>query len=104
MLVGRLTSKPEMVNTDSGKAYTKICLAVPRNYKNEEGSYDTDFLYCILWGSVAEAATEYCNKEDLIGVKGRVQSNTYEVDGEKKYSMDIVAEKVTYLSSKKDNG
>ena len=61
---------------------------------------DTDFVDCRLFGGIAQNTAEYCKKGDLIGVKGRVQSDSYEKDGETKYSTDIVAEKITFLSSK----
>ena len=66
-----------------------------------DGTYDTDFIRCTLWAGIAENTCEYCKKGDVIGVKGRIQTNSYEVDGEKKYSMDVIAEKVSFLSSKK---
>jgi single-strand DNA-binding protein len=78
VLVGRLTNNPEIVNMDNGKAYTKICLAVKRTYKNINGEYDTDFIYCTLWQGIAENTCNYCKKGDVIGVKGHVQSNNYE--------------------------
>ena len=69
--------------------------------KNSNGEYDTDFISCVLWQGVAESTVEYCKKGDIIGVKGRIQTSNYEKDGEKVYSTDIIAEKVTFLSSKK---
>ena len=55
------------------------------------------------WNNIAQNTAEYCQKGDIVGVKGRVQSSSYEKDGEKKFSVDIVAEKVTFLSSKSKN-
>lgn len=104
IIVGRLVKEPELKELEDGKKVSNITLAVPRSYKNAEGEYDTDFLDCTLWGSVAENTAEYCRKGDMIGVKGSFQSDSYEVDGETKYKTNIVAEKVTFLSSKsKDN-
>lgn len=74
ILVGLLVKTPEVVTTESGKNMSYIILAIPRSYKNENGEYDTDFLDCILWNSVAENTSEYCKQGDVIGVKGRVQS------------------------------
>ena len=66
-----------------------------------EGGYDTDFVDCVLFDSVAENTKEYCEKGDIVGVKGRVQSRSVEKDGKTEYLMEIIAEKVTFLSSKK---
>ena len=84
ILVGRLVKSPELQLTETGRKMSLITLAVPRSYKNINGEYDTDFLDCTLWSGVAESATEYCNKGDLIGVKGRVQTRITETEDEKK--------------------
>ena len=76
-------------------------MAVPRSYKNINGEYDTDFIDCTLWSGIAESTTEYCKKGDLLGVRGRVQTRVFEKDDEKKFQTEVVAEKVTFLSSKK---
>ena len=102
VIAGRLVSNPEIVTTDNGKKRTYITVAVPRSYKNVDGTYDTDFIKCTLWNGIAENTCEYCKKGDIVGIKGRIQSSSYERDGEKIYSMDIIAEKVSFLSSKKE--
>ena len=103
VIVGRLTKDPELNQTESGKKVTNITLAVPRSYKNTSGEYDTDFISCVLWQGIAENTTEYCKKGDLVGVKGRIQSRNYEDEYElPRTSMEVIAEKVTFLSSKKD--
>jgi len=100
VLVGRLTRDPEVNKTDSNKNYSHITLAVPRSFKNMNGEYETDFVDCILWDSVAKSTSEYCHKGDIVGVKGRIQSDVKEQeDGSKKYYMNIIAERVTFLSS-----
>ena len=100
VIVGRLVEDPEVKELENGKKVANITLAVPRSYRNEDGDYDTDFLNCTLWSEIAENTAEYCKKGDLLGVKGRIQSRVIE-DGENKNTvMDIVAEKVTFLSSK----
>ena len=101
VIAGRLVGDPEIISTENNKKRTYITVAVPRSYKNLEGKYDTDFIRCTLWNGIAESTCEYCKKGDIIGVKGRIQTSSYEKDGEKKYSMDVIAEKVSFLSSKK---
>lgn len=102
VIVGRLTRDPELRSTEGGKKVTNITLAIPRSYKNSEGVYETDFVDCVLWTGIAENTTEYCKKGDILGVKGRVQTRTYEnAEKEKRYVTEVVAEKVTFLSSNK---
>ena len=100
ILVGRLTRDVQLKKTDNGKKVAVISLASPRSFKNMDGLYDTDFVDCILWDQVASNTSEYCHKGDILGVKGRVQSRIYEEEDKKKYRLEVVAEKVTFLSSK----
>ena len=104
VIVGRLVDKPKVEKLENeGGSRSQITLAVPRSYKNADGEYDTDFVDCTLWNGVAENTAEYCEKGDLIGVKGRIQTSTYETEsGEKRKSTQVVAEKITFLSSKKE--
>lgn len=102
VVIGRLVRDPELRKTENGKNVTNITLAVPRSYKNPNGEYDTDFIDCVLWSTVAESTTEYCKKGDLLGVKGRIQTRKIETEDEKtKQVTEVVAEKVTFLSSRK---
>ena len=101
VIVGRLVRDPELYETENGNKVTNITLAVPRSYKNMDGEYDTDFINCTLWKGIAENAAEYCHKGDLLGIKGRLQSKTVEEEEKNRTVMELVAEKVTYLSSKK---
>lgn len=111
VLVGRLVKTPELKVTETGKKISRITLAVPRNYKNMDGEYDTDFLDCTLWTNVAENTSEYCQTGDMLGVKGRIQTRVIQNDdGTKKKRTEIVAKKVTFLaqapnktSNKKDD-
>ena len=97
VIVGRLVERPIVEENQSGRKVSEITLAIPRSYKNDEGLYDTDFIKCILWNSIAEKTAEYCYKGDIVAVKGRLQclnGNELQV---------VVAEKVTFLSSNKTN-
>lgn len=103
VLVGRLTRNIKINKSDNGKKIATISLAIPRSFKNMDGTYDTDFIDCIAFENIAENTANYCAKGDIVGVKGRVQSRVVENDGRKKYLVDIVAEKVTFLFSKKED-
>jgi len=96
VLVGRLVKDVELQELEDGKKFCSITLAVPRSFKNENGEYDTDFIPCILWNNIAENTKEFCNKGDLIGIKGRIQK-------ESNKPIEIIAEKVTFLSSNRNS-
>lgn len=104
VIVGRLVRNPELRTSEGGKKFTNITLAVPRNYKNKDGVYEADFIDCRLWSGIAENTTEYCKKRDILGVKGRIETRLLDDvnNNKKKYLSEVVAEKVTFLSSKKD--
>ena len=92
VVVGRIVNDLE-IEKNGEKVTTSVKIAVPRSYKNINGEYDTDFLNIKLWNGVAENTVNYCKKGDLIGAKGRVQSENN--------SMELIADKITFLSSKK---
>lgn len=98
VLVGRLVQDPEIKELENGIKTSYITLAVSRSYKNSDGIYETDFIPCLLYKGIAENTTEYCKKGDVIGVKGRIQTK----QEENKNIIEIVAEKVTFLSSRKE--
>ena len=95
VIVGRLVSKPIVEENENGRKVSEITLAVPRSFKNDEGIYDTDFIKCTLWNGIAENTVEYCNKGDIIGVKGRLQC----LGGNE---LQVIAEKVTFLTNYKN--
>lgn len=101
MLVGRLAQDIEVKQLESGKEVTNIVLAVNRGYKNADGLYETDFFNCTLWDGLAKNTFEYCHKGDTIAVRGRLQTSSYEKDDVKHKFVDVIVEKITFLSSKK---
>jgi len=102
VIVGRIVRDLEVKETENGNKVAQLTLAVPRSFKNMDGQYETDFIPCVLWKGIAENTAEYCKKGDLVGIKGRIQTRDVELDEEtrKKY-VEVIAEKVTFLSSKK---
>lgn len=100
ILVGRLTRDITVNKSENGAPVATISIAVPRNFKNVDGVYDTDFIDCVAFDVIAENTAEYCKKGDIVGIKGRLQTRNVE-DGEKKIEkMEVIAEKITFLSSK----
>lgn len=73
-----------------------LMLAVPRAYKNKEGQYETDFITCKLSGNILQNAKEYIQQGDLVGIKGRIEQQTTDS------RLLVVADKITFLSSKKE--
>lgn len=106
ILVGRLTGDPEIEEYENGKKRTIINIAVQRHFKNIDNKYDTDFFRCVLWNGMASNTKNYCQRGDIVGVKGRVQNRSY-VDSENntRYITEIIAEKISFVShaQKKEN-
>lgn len=103
VLVGRLVRDIQVNKSDAGKKLATVTLAVPRSFKNKDGLYDTDFIDCLLWDNIASNTSTYCKKGDIVGIKGRIQSRIITDEEEKnKTEIQLIAEKVTFLSGKKE--
>jgi single-strand DNA-binding protein len=96
---GRLTKDPELKTTQSGKKYTRFCLAVD-GIKDKDGNKTADFVDCIAWNKSAEIIAQYARKGSKLGVNGRYHTTTYDKDGEKRKSIDIVVNEFELLDSK----
>ena len=101
VLVGRLTRDPELKYTQSGLAYLRFILAVNRRAKN--GEQEADFITCVAWRKQAENMANYLSKGSLVGVEGRIQTGSYEKDGQRIYTTDIVVNNVQFLESRRDS-
>lgn len=101
-LVGRLTRDPELKVTQEGISVTNVTLAVTRNYRNQVGEYDADFVQCTFWKKTAENTVHYCRKGSLIGIMGRIQTRHYDnQEGKRVYVTEVIAEYVKFLEPKK---
>lgn len=99
IVVGRLVRDPELKETANGNKVTNITLEVDRGFRNSEGLYESDYITCTLWKGIAESCVMYCQENSIIGVKGRLQSRTYEnKEGTKIYTTEVIAERVTFIS------
>ena len=103
LIVGRLTRDPEIIETENGHKRSFVVLAIPRSYKNKDGEYEADFVKCVLWNAIATHTHEYCKCGDIIGIKGHLETSTYEKEGTTVYESAVIAEKVTFLGSKKSD-
>jgi single-strand DNA-binding protein len=104
VLVGRLTKDPELKYTPNGVAVATFTLAVNRQFANQQGEREADFLNIVVWRKTAENAANYLKKGSLAGVDGRIQVRTYEQDGKRQYFTEIIADNVQFLETKKSNG
>ena len=101
IIVGRLTKDASLKNLDSGKKLCELTIAVQRKFKNIEGNYETDFIHCTLWDSLALSALNYGKKGSIIGVKGRLQVRKVENDKYTFYQNEVIAENVTFIAKNK---
>lgn len=107
VLVGRLTRDVDLRYTSNGTAYASFTLAVERNFKNQNGEKETDFINCAMWRKAAENLANYTKKGSLIGVEGRIQTRNYDnQQGQRVYVTEVLAERFHFLESAKkdDNG
>jgi len=103
VLVGRLTRDPELRYTPSNVAVATFSLAVSRNFKNQAGDYEADFISCIMWRQQAENFANWLKKGALVGITGRIQTRSYDnQQGQRVYVTEVVAESFQTLE-KKDN-
>ena len=103
VLVGRLTKDPELRYTPSNIAVATFTLAVNRNFKNEQGERQADFINCVMWRKSAENFATWCKKGAQVGITGRIQTRNYEgTDGKRVYVTEVVAESFQTLESKKN--
>ena len=101
ILIGRLTRDPEMRTTSSGIATTTFSIAVSRNYTNQQGEREADFINIVTWRKQAENVAKYCTKGSQVAIDGRIQTRSYDAqDGSKRYVTEVVADNVTFLGSK----
>ena len=102
-LVGRIVKELDLKYTSTGKAVARFTLAVNRDFKDSNGDTKADFPSCQVWGKTAEVMADNLRKGSLIDVTGRVETGSYEKNGQKIYTTDIVVEKFHFLDSKKDS-
>lgn len=101
VLVGRLTRNPELKRTNQGDAVTSFTIAVNRNYSAKDGQELADFITCVAWRKMAENVYKYCNKGNLIGVEGKLQSRSYENNqNQKVFVVEVFCDAVRFLESK----
>lgn len=102
ILIGNLTKDVDSGTTGSGIAYCKFTVAIARKFKNANGEKETDFFNVVAWRATAELCGQYLHKGSKVGIAGSLQTRTYEQDSVKKYTTDIIAEEVEFLTPKSE--
>lgn len=100
-LVGRLTKDPDLRYTANGTGVATFTLAINRNFTNQAGEREADFVQCVIWRKPAETLANYARKGTLLGVTGRIQTRSYDnQQGQRVYVTEVVAENFQLLESK----
>lgn len=100
-LLGRITRDPEVKAVGNGSAVCNFTLAVNRNFKNQQGEYDADFINVVAFGNTAQRMQQYVSKGNLLAVTGRIQTRNYENNmGQRVYVTEVVANNVSFVESR----
>ena len=99
ILIGRICAEPDISNAKTGNMIAKYRLAVNRDRK-KDGQQEADFLNCVAFGKGAEFAQNYLHKGMKIAVEGRIQTGSYDKDGVKHYTTDIIVDRHEFCESK----
>lgn len=102
VLVGRLTRDCELKYTQAGKAVSDFNLAVNRRFTNAQGEREADFIRCQIWLKAAENFANLTNKGSLVGIEGRIQTRSYEKDGQRVYVTEVIVDNFSLLDSKNE--
>lgn len=103
VIMGRLTADPELRQTPSGVSVTRFTVAVDRAYVKAGEERKADFINVVAWRQTAEFVTRYFAKGSMIAVQGTIQTGSYEKDGVKRSTFEIVADNVSFCGSKSES-
>lgn len=102
VIMGRLTADPELRQTPSGVSVVRFTVAVDRGYVKQGEERQTDFINIVAWRGSADFVAKYFHKGSMIAVQGSIQTGSYEKDGVKHYTFEIVADNVSFCGGKSD--
>ena len=101
VLVGRLTKDIDLRYAESGTAVGNFTLAVNRQFTNQKGEREADFINCVIWRKSAENMATYTKKGSLVGLEGRIQTRSYDdKEGKRVYVTEVVVETFSLLDPK----
>jgi single-strand DNA-binding protein len=101
-LIGYMSKDVELISLNSGKTVGRFSLAVNRKYE-KNGQKVTDFINIVVWDKLADNMFKFCKKGSKIAVVGEIQTRIYESNGEKKYTYEVIASEVEFLSTKSED-
>jgi single-strand DNA-binding protein len=106
ILMGNLTRDPEVRQTPSGQSVVSFSLALNRSYKDQSGEWveATDYIDVVAWGPLAERVGQYLSKGRRCLVQGRLQSRSWEQEGQKRSKVEVLANDVTFLDGRGGEG
>ena len=100
-LIGRLTRDPELRYTGNNTAVATFSLAVNRNFQNQSGEREADFINIVVWRKQAENVKNFLSQGSQVAIDGRIQTRSYDDNnGQKRYVTEVVADNVEFLGSK----
>ena len=103
VLVGRMTKDADLRYTEQGQAVATFTLAVNRNFKNQNGEREADFINIVIWRQQAENLANWAKKGALIGITGRIQTRNYEnQQGQRVYVTEVVADSFQLLEARQN--
>jgi single-strand DNA-binding protein len=104
-LMGNLTRDPELRQTPSGQNVCSFSLALNRSYKDASGEWQeaTDYIDIVAWGPLGERVSQYLHKGSRTLVQGRLQSRSWEQEGQKRNKVEVLASDVTFLDGRADS-
>ncbi len=103
VIMGRLVRDPELRRTQSGTPVTSVRIAVDRDFKGQDGNKQADFFDVVAWRNTAEFVSKYFTKGRMAIVEGRLQSREWQdKDGNKRTSIEIVADNFYFGDSRRD--
>lgn len=97
-IIGRITKDPEIRYNQQGTAFGRFSVAIDRGKDKDGNDRGADYPNVTCFGKTAELVEKWCYKGQLVGVTGRLQTGSYEKDGKKVYTTDVVADRVEFLS------
>lgn len=104
VVMGRLVADPEVRQTPSGVSVCRFTVAVDRSYVKQGEQRQADFIDILAWRQTAEFVGKYFQKGSMIAVQGSIQTGSYEKDGIKRRTFEIVADNVSFCGSKSESG
>ena len=103
ILVGRITKDPEVKQTQSNIPVASFTLAVNRQFADQSGERQADFIQCVVWRKQAENLARFVKKGALLGIEGRIQTRTYEAENGTRYVTEVLCDSIQFLESKGDS-